>query len=223
MKNKKNLLIFGDQEMAEIAHFYFHEQSEYNVVAFVVDEEYLNKDSLCGLPIVSLKSASERFKASEHDMFVALGYSKLNQIREQKYHEVTNLGYDLASFISHKATIASNAIIGKNCFIFEDNTIQPYVNIGNNVVVWSGNHIGHHSEIGDNCFITSHVVISGGVRVEENCFLGVNATLRDHITIGKRSVIGAGALILSNVDPDGVYLAEETKRHRVPSNRLRKI
>ena len=220
MQNKKNLLIFGDQEMAEIAYFYFHEQSEYNVVAFVVDKEYVTKDSLCGLPIVTLESASERFKG-EHDMFVALCYSKF-VVREQKYNEVT-LGYDLASFISPKATIASNVTIGKNCFIFEDNTIQPYVSIGNNVVVWSGNHIGHHSQISDNCFITSHVVISGGVRIEENCFLGVNSTLRDHITIGKRSVIGAGALILSNVDPDGVYLAAETERHRVPSNRLRKI
>ena len=51
--------------------------------------------------------------------------------------------------------------IGENCFIFEDNTIQPFVKIGDDVVLWSGNHIGHHAEIGDHCFISSHVVISG--------------------------------------------------------------
>ena len=50
---------------------------------------------------------------------------------------------------------------GDNCFILEDNTVQPFVTIGNNVTLWSGNHIGHDSVIEDDCFISSHVVVSG--------------------------------------------------------------
>lgn len=69
--------------------------------------------------------------------------------------------------------------MGDNCFVFENQTIQPFVKIGNDVIIWSGNHIGHHSMIGDHCFISSHVVISGNVKIEPYCFLGVNSSIRD--------------------------------------------
>jgi sugar O-acyltransferase (sialic acid O-acetyltransferase NeuD family) len=133
------------------------------------------------------------------------------------------LGYRLASFISPRATVLNEGRIGDNCFIFEDNTIQPFVTIGSNVTLWSGNHIGHHSTIKDHCFIASHVVVSGGVEIGECTFIGVNATLRDHIKIGERCVIGAGALLLADAEPEGVYIGPATERSKVPSSRLRKI
>jgi hypothetical protein len=80
---------------------------------------------------------------------VALSYSKLNAVRKDKYLAVKALGYALASFISSRATVLNEGRIGENCFLFEDNTIQPFVTIGKNVTLWSGNHIGHHSVIDD--------------------------------------------------------------------------
>lgn len=68
--------------------------------------------------------------------------------------------------------------IGENCFIFEDNTIQPFVTIGDNRVLWSGNHVGHNPTVGDHVFVTSQVVISGACTIGDNSFLGVNATIR---------------------------------------------
>jgi carbonic anhydrase/acetyltransferase-like protein (isoleucine patch superfamily) len=65
--------------------------------------------------------------------------------------------------------------------------------------------------------------VSGGVEIGEQCFIGVNATLRDHIKIGDRCVIGAGALILSDAEPEGVYVAQATERSKVPSTKLRRI
>jgi carbonic anhydrase/acetyltransferase-like protein (isoleucine patch superfamily) len=66
-------------------------------------------------------------------------------------------------------------------------------------------------------------VVSGGVRIGEQCFIGVNATLRDHVSIGAKCVIGAAALILSDAEADGVYVASASERSRVPSSKLRKI
>ena len=45
-------------------------------------------------------------------------------------------GYKLASYVSSKATLLNNRQFGENCFIFEDNTIQPFVKIGNNITLW---------------------------------------------------------------------------------------
>jgi sugar O-acyltransferase (sialic acid O-acetyltransferase NeuD family) len=220
---KKSLVIFGLKEMAELAFFYFSKFSQYEVVAFTVDADYIVEPTFCGLPVVPFEQLTESYPPERYELFIALAYSKLNLIRKEKYLFSKQMGYVLASFVSPHATVLNNNQIGDNCFIFEDNTIQPFVTLGNNITLWSGNHIGHHSSIGDHCFIASHAVISGGVEIGESCFIGVNATLRDHIRVGERCVIGAGALLLADADADGVYLGAATERSRVPSNRLRQI
>ena len=217
------LVIFGLEDMAQLAHYYFSKQSDYDVVAFTVDAEYIESDKFCGLPVVAFEELQSVYPSESHNLFVALGYSKLNEIRKQKYLAAKTMGYRLVSFVSPQASVLNDGKIGDNCFIFEDNTVQPFVTIGNNVTLWSGNHIGHHSTINDHCFIASHVVVSGHVNVGEQCFIGVNATLRDHINIGSKSVIGAGALILADAEAEGVYVGAATERARVPSTRLKNI
>jgi sugar O-acyltransferase (sialic acid O-acetyltransferase NeuD family) len=220
---KKPLIIFGAGDIAQLAHYYFSTDSTYEVVAFTVDSEYLQDPSFCHLPVIAFEEISKQYPAGQYEIFIALSYSKLNALRKEKYLAAKAMGYRLASFISSHATVLNEGCVGENCFIFEDNTIQPFVIIGNNVTLWSGNHIGHHSTIKDHCFIASHVVISGGVEIGEQCFIGVNATLRDHIKVGDKCVIGAGALLLVDAEPNGVYIGVATERSKVPSSRLRGI
>ena len=220
---RKPLVIFGSGDIAQLAHYYFSTDSNYEVVAFTVDANYINESEFCGLPVVAFEDVVTNYPPESYDFFVALSYSKLNAIRKEKFLAAKEMGYKLVSFISSRATVLNEGRIGENCFIFEDNTIQPFVMIGNNVTLWSGNHIGHHSVIHDHTFIASHVVISGGVEIGEQCFVGVNATLRDHIIIGDRCVVGAGALLLADAAPEGVYIGTATERSKVPSTRLRGI
>lgn len=220
---KKSLVIFGSGEIAQLAHYYFSTDSEYEVVAFTVDSCYIKESNFCRLPVVAFEDITKEYPPENNYFFVALSYSKLNAVRKEKFLSAKESGYKLVSYVSSRATVLNDGKIGENCFIFEDNTIQPFVRIGNNVTLWSGNHIGHHSVIHDHTFIASHVVVSGGVEIGEQCFVGVNATLRDHIKIGNRCVVGAGALLLEDADPDGVYIGAATERSRVPSTRLRGI
>lgn len=218
----QKLVIFGIGEQAEMAYYYFTHDSNYEVVAFTVDKEYMVKKSLFALPVIGFDLLEKKYPTDKYMVFVAIGYNKVNQLRTEKYLACKEKGYRIASYISTKASIFTQEI-GENCFILEDNTLQPYVKIGNNVTLWSGNHIGHHSAIKDNCFITSHVVVSGGVEVQENTFIGVNATLRDHIKIGKSNIIGAGALLLHDTEDNQVFMEKGTEASRVPSSRLRRI
>jgi len=219
----KPLIIFGTGDIAQLAHFYFSTDSEYQVAAFTVDAEFITASQFCGLPVVPFNEISAHYSAECHYLFVALSYAKLNQLRKEKYLAAQTKGYQLASYVSSRATVLTQYPIGDNCFILEDNTVQPFAKIGNNVTLWSGNHIGHHSTIGDHCFIASHAVISGGVEIRESCFIGVNVTLRDHIKVGEKCVIGAGALLLNDAEPEGVYMGTTTERSKVPSAKLRKI
>lgn len=219
----KRLLIFGTGTIGEVAHYYFSHDSGYSVVGFTADRAHIGVSSFCGLPVVPFDEAKATFPPEDTELFVAVSYAKLNDVRKSKCEAATMLGYRLASYVSSRAYVASGFHPGANCFILEDNTIQPFAKIGDNVTLWSGNHIGHHATIGDHSFIASHVVVSGGVVIGESCFVGVNATIRDHVTIGPRCVIGAGALILADAPAEGVYLGAATERSKVPSSRLRRI
>jgi sugar O-acyltransferase (sialic acid O-acetyltransferase NeuD family) len=220
---KQPLVIFGAGDIAQLAHFYFRTDSDYEVVAFTVDRAYLKESSFCELPLVPFDEVTALYPPERHAFFVALSYSALNAVRREKFEQAIALGYRCASYVSSRASMLNEGRVGANCFILEDNTVQPFVTIGDDVTLWSGNHIGHHSTIGDHTFIASHVVVSGGVRIGEQCFIGVNATLRDHIQVGDRCVIGAGALLLGDAAPEGVYVGAGTERSRVPSTRLKKI
>lgn len=216
------IIIFGISDAAELAHFYFNNDTNHQVEAFTVDANFMPEiREFCGLPIVPFEEVSTLYPPNEYAFFVALGYSKLNQNRKDKYIAAKNFGYKLVSYISSKATVLNDGKIGENCFILEDNTIQPFVTIGNNVTLWSGNHIGHHSCINDHCFITSHVVVSGRVQIGHSCFVGVNATLRDKIKVGEKCIIGAGARILTDISADGAYIIKSTERSRAPSSKFK--
>jgi sugar O-acyltransferase (sialic acid O-acetyltransferase NeuD family) len=214
------LVIFGAGDIARLAHYYFTRDSEHEVVAFTVDQQYLKAESFLELPMVAFENIGERYPPQDYKMFVALSYAKMNRLRAEKYYETKRLGYELVSYVSSRCSFLTDYPVGENCFILEDNTIQPFVRIGNNVTFWSGNHIGHDSTIDDHCFLASHIVVSGHVHIHPYCFIGVNATLRNSIEIAAETLIGAGAVIMKNTEPKGVYLPQRAELFKKKSDEI---
>jgi sugar O-acyltransferase (sialic acid O-acetyltransferase NeuD family) len=208
----KPVVIFGVGEYAAVARVYLAEDSPHEVVAFTAHEEFVPSGDFEGLPVVPFERLEEACPPDEFAMFVAIGFSGVNQARAKVYADCKARGYELISYVCSKATHWGDLSLGENTFIFEDNTIQPFARIGSNVVMWSGNHIGHHVVVGNHCFITSHVVVSGGVSIGDYSFIGVNATIRDHIAIAPSTVIGAGALVMRDTEPEDVLIAKRTER-----------
>ncbi len=204
MEKNRKLIIVGDSAFAEIAYEYFTYDSDYQVVAFSVESNYLKRQELFGLRVVPFESLEKEFDPAEHDVYVATTYAQMNRLRTRLSIEAKRKGFSLASYVSSRAFVWRNVKLGEHCFIFEDNTVQPFVKLGNNVVLWSGNHIGHHSTIKDNCFISSHVVISGFVEVGENCFLGVNSTIVNNVKIGRDCWLGPNITIVKDT-PEGAF------------------
>jgi len=207
---KKEILIFGTGEFGEVAYFYLMNDSKYKVVGFTAHKANIKNKKLFDIPIIPFEGVEKEFPPDKYAMFIAIGYTDRNQKRARIFEEVKEKGYELISYINSKATIWKDINIGENCFILENNVIQPYVTIGNDVIMWSGNHIGHHTIIKDHCFIASHVVISGKVIIEPYCFLGVNSTIREGIHIAGKNIIGAGTVILKDTKEREVYSTNST-------------
>lgn len=218
---KRPIVIFGTGEIAELADFYFTHDSDFEVAGFTVDESYMRGREFRGRDVVAFERITEVFPPSQFALFVAVSYAKINEVRTEKVAIARARGYQLASYLSSRATVFSGFELNENCFILEDNTIQPFARVGRNVTLWSGNHIGHHSVIENDVFVASHVVVSGGVHIGRGSFIGVNVTLRDHVTIGQKCVLGAGALILEDQPDFSVVAPRGTERAKIPSTRLR--
>jgi sugar O-acyltransferase (sialic acid O-acetyltransferase NeuD family) len=214
--SKPPVVIFGTGDFARVAEVYLHEDSQFEVVAFTVDERYRQSDRLGELPIVAFEDLAKSHPPSEFSMLVAIGFSRVNKARAEVYERCKDRGYELITYVNSQASHVGELSLGGNCFVFEENVIQPNVRVGNDVILWSGNHVGHDSEIGDHCFIASHAVISGNVKIGPYCFVGVNATIRDGVTIAPECVIGAGALIMRDTEPGAVYSTRGTD----PSGKL---
>jgi sugar O-acyltransferase (sialic acid O-acetyltransferase NeuD family) len=205
------VVLFGVGDFARTARTYLDADSDHQVVAFTVHERYVEASSLDGLPVVPFEGLVESHPPDRFAMFVAVGFSRVNEARREVYEECKALGYDLISYVNSKAIHWGELDLGDNCFVFEANVIQPNVRIGNNVILWSGNHIGHDATIEDHCFIASHVVVSGNVTIGRSSFVGVNATFRDAITVAPRCIIGAGALIMRDTQEGEVYSVRGTE------------
>ena len=223
MNKTRKLIIVGDSAFAEIAHEYFDADSDYTVVGFSVEAAYLKRNELHGLPVVPFETLEQHFAPDEHEVFVATTYTQLNRLRARLSAQAKARGYRLASYVSSRAFVWRNVTLGEHCFIFEDNTVQPFVSIGDNVVLWSGNHIGHHSVVKAHCFIASHVVISGFCTIGEYSFLGVNATLANNVTVGRDNWVGPNVTLMKDTPDGSLFKTEQPEPARVSATRFFKV
>ncbi len=207
-----DIIIFGTGEYAALAHYYFTHDPEcvYNVVGFTADDAYIDNSEYRGLPLIPVSEVENWFPPDRYKGHVALSYSKLNRTRQTKYDLMKSKGYELVSYVCSKSVTWPDLNVGDNCFILENQTIQPTVTIGNNVMIWSGNHLGHGCQIKDHAYVSSHVCIAGHVIVGERCFLGVNSAIADFITVGDDCFIGMGANVVNNLNDGDMILCAKS-------------
>lgn len=204
----KNIIIFGTGNVADIIGHYLKDR----VVCYTVDGNYIKESTFKGKPIVPFEDIEREFPAEKYNMFVAIGYNKLNHLRANAYFRAKAKKYSFISYLDDRA-LCSNKIktIGENTFIFELNNLQYNVNVGNNVILWAGNHIGHETTIRDHSYLASHIVISGFCDIGEYNFIGVNATFADGVKTGKNNLIGAGSYIATSTEDNQVFVPPKSR------------
>lgn len=217
---KTPLVIVGAGAFAEVACEYFTHDTDHEVVAFAVERPFITRDTLLGRPVVPFDELPAGYPPGDVSFHVAITYFKLNQVRRAYFERMRELGYRAASYISPRAFVWPNAVVGEHCFLFEHVTVQPFASIGQNVVVWTAAFLGHHSSLGDHCFVGAHVAINGSVQVGSGTFVGANATLANHINVGCDSLVGAGTAVFSDVEAGQLVMGTWRKKTITTTSRL---
>jgi UDP-3-O-[3-hydroxymyristoyl] glucosamine N-acyltransferase len=157
-----DVVIFGVGDCASLAHYYLEHDSPHKVVGFTVHREFLPASKTFeGRQVVVFDELESSFPPDRVSAFAPLSSLRMNRFREEVYRGLKARGYSLISYISSNAMCFPGTLIGENCFILENATVQLFSAIGDNVVLWSGSHVGHHSTIGDHVFFAPHAVTAG--------------------------------------------------------------
>lgn len=217
------IVILGTGELAQLAHYYFSHDAGRQVAGFTVDAKYATSAEYLGLPLVAYESLESCFPPERYELFVAIGYTQLNAARAQRCADARARGYRLATYVSSRASVWPDLVIGDNCLIMEANVIQPFARLGNGVIMFCSSVVSHHVEIGDYCFIASEATLCGGSRIGPRSFIGANSTIREHLSIGQDCIVSAGSLILKDVADGSSHMAVATPDAGIPSRRLRSL
>lgn len=191
----RSVVIYGLGKMAEFIYYSFRNDSDYEVVAFCADDQYLSdtRADLFGCPILSFHEVLTLFPPGDCLLHIAIGR---NSAREIIFERAKTAGYSFANYICSKASVWPDLVVGENVFIDQASVIQPFVTIGNNCML-IGARIGHHSTIEDHVLL-SGTSLAGNVTIGRNSFLGLNSSIKEGVVVGSHNTVSAGVFIVKN-------------------------
>lgn len=218
---KHPLIIVGAGKIAEAVSYYFNRDSNYEIVAYTVDDAFAVSDNFLGKPLIKISEIEKKYPKDKCKVFVAMGYQGINSLRSSKYLHFNELGYEFASYVS--PFVKGDFTLGENTIVMDNAIMQPRVTLGNDVFVWGGAMIGHHAIIEDHCWLTGGALIGGIATLGESTFVGLGASVGNEIKIGKKCMIGAQTLVTKSLDDKSVVIKEPTKPHRLNSDQFTRM
>ena len=199
----KKLVIFGNSSMAKLSHYYFSRDSDYSVVAFTVDGRYNDKGPMCGLEVLDFEGIEENHPPSDCDMFIAIGPSRMNAVREEKFLGAKKKGYRLASYVSPRSICGSK--VGENSFVADLVVIAPFVTLGDDNYFYDGVICSNDAVIGHHCYFAPRAYVGSLCEVRDNSILGAGSVLKSGVVVARQTLVGAAAYISANTEEKGVY------------------
>lgn len=203
------VLIFGANELAEkllyrLEHR-FNPENWKKMLGFIVDDDFYDAETFCDYPVYRYSDAMEKY-ISTAEIFLCVGYKKMNENRKSVFQRLQRDGWEIANYVDPSAMINTKHI-GSGNIIFEDVRIDVKSHIGDSNIFNQGTLIGHHSTIGNfNWFV--HAGIAGHVKIGDCCFLGMNSGVANDVSIADKTLVGGGCFIGNSIiHKNTAYLA----------------
>jgi acetyltransferase-like isoleucine patch superfamily enzyme len=169
----ENIIILGTTQFSVMIHKLIEHEKLARVVAYTINSEYIekleNQESFNNLPLVPFESIETSYSTKEYKILNTLGYSRMNNLRMEKFEECKSKGYMLYNYVSNNANVYST-ISGEGNLILPGSFIGNNVEIGNSNVFYTASVITHDVVIGNNSFFAASTTVGGNVLINNNCF-----------------------------------------------------
>lgn len=202
----KKIIIIGNSSYSVMLHKYITMTTDWLVMGFSAEEEYIQDDLLNGLKVYNLEILDTYDELRECYAVLAIGYKKMGTLRERLYNKVLDKGFRFVNYIHPTAIIANDARIGEANNILENVVICEGVIIGNANLFYTGSIVGHETKLGNYNTFSIGATTLGYVAIKNNCFLGGRSVIRDAISIGNQVLVGAGVYVDRNLTDESVFV-----------------
>lgn len=206
----KKVLIIGTTGFSLVIANLIRAEKNAEIIGFCTRRIFIADANLGGANLYTFEDINDLFDKDKIYVLNTIGYSQMNGIREQMFHDSKEVGFKNYTFVSEKANVYSDNI-GEGSIIMPGCYVGPYVKIGKSNIVYSNVTLTHHIEIGDYNFIGAGVTIGGDVIIKNNCFIGMNSTIRNGINLLSKTLIGMHSNILSSTEENKVYFGNPAR------------
>ena len=138
-------------------------------------------------------------------MLVIGTYGRL-QLRERLYKKACAMHYRLVNYISPKAFIDKEPIMGNNNIIYAGADVGFGGQMGSGNIIRQHVYLGHEFRIGNHNIFSPGCTVGGELHMGNRCWIGLGANVRDKLTIGDDCLIGMGAAVVKDVDSRAVVM-----------------
>ena len=211
-QDDRPVIIFGNQMSASLAWYCLTHDSALQVAGFAVDAARVGSTHYEGLPLVPFEALEQFYPPTDYRLMIPMGFAQVNGIRKARYLQAKARGYTLASYVSSRASVWPDLVVGDNVLIYEHAIIQPFARVGSNCIIRSGAHVSHHCQVADHVFVSAEVAMASACHIGEQAILGVGCVLRDGLRVAERSFVGAGAVAVADTEADGVYVGNPARK-----------
>lgn len=212
---RKNLVIYGAGGLARETLWMINSDDtlskEFNVLAFVVDEEFFNNthSSVMG---VTVKSSEYLYKEAVNDapcVVIAIANAAARMACFNRLKQMPYLSFP--PIVHPSCNIAPDAKIGDGTLIHTKCTITVGVTIGQCVLLNGQVTIGHDAVIDDFVTIMPRCDISGNVKIGKCASIGAKSFVLEGKRIGENATAAPGSIILRNVPPNVTVMGNPAK------------
>ncbi len=103
------IIIFGMSNHSHMIRELIEKEKAAEVVAYTLNSKYINNSTQYkGYPIVPFEQIENYFPNNQYKILNTIGYTKMNELRNEKNKECLEKGYELYNFISKNAILLSN-------------------------------------------------------------------------------------------------------------------
>lgn len=209
------VVIVGINEYSEYVYQCILKDGIAEVVAFSSLKDYMNKNDHCGLPVYPVEDLPLYLDMDECHVLPAIGYTKMNQRRENTYYLCKKLNYKIYTYVSSRAYVDCKlADIGEGCIIMPRAVVDPCTKLGVCNVINSGSGVGHNSFVGDFNWFSGNVSTAGDVTIGSRCFFGMNSLICNNVRIADETLISVCSYVTSDTKPGMAYMGMPAKNHR---------
>ena len=215
---KEKVIIYGISDFSEYVFHFISRDNQVEVIAFTVDSVYKNKTIFCEKPVIDFENLEIDHPPSDCKIFIAIGTTNMNKLRDQYCNLARNKGYDLFNYISKHAIVSGT--YGDNNFIGDFSVVNPKSKIGNGNIIYEHCILADKSVVGNNCYIAPKAVIGSLSEIKDYSVIGMNTVINTEIIVAEESLIGAQSYISQNTKYRGVYGMKSTPLYGCNSDKI---